>query len=142
MLKDFKEFLLRGNVIDLAVAVVIGAAFGAVIAAFVKDLLTPLIAAIGGQPDFSQIYVTLNGSKFMIGDFINAIIAFIIIAAVVFFFVVVPMNHLIERSHGKQPTPDPTTRQCPYCMSEIPIGATRCAYCTQEVPGMAVAPAD
>lgn len=142
MLKDFKEFLLRGNVIDLAVAVVIGAAFGAVIAAFVKDLLTPLIAAIGGQPDFSGIYFTLHNSKFMIGDFINAIIAFIIIAAVVFFFVVVPMNHLIERSHKKEPTPDPTTRKCPYCMSEIPIGATRCAYCTQEVPGMAAAPAD
>jgi large conductance mechanosensitive channel len=142
MLKDFKEFLLRGNVIDLAVAVVIGAAFGAVIAAFVKDLLTPLIAAIGGQPDFSGIYFTIHNSKFMIGDFINSIVAFVIIAAVVFFFVVVPMNHLIERSHKKEPTPDPTTRKCPFCMSEIPIGATRCAYCTQEVPGVAAAPAD
>ena len=142
MLKDFKEFLLRGTVIDLAVAVVIGAAFGTVIEAFVKDLLTPLIAAIGGQPDFSAISFTIHNSKFLIGDFINAIIAFIIIAAVIFFLVIKPINALIERSHRKGPTPDPTTRKCPYCVSEIPIGATRCAYCTQEVPGMAVAPAD
>jgi len=134
MLKEFKAFLLRGNVIDLAVAVVIGAAFGAVVKAFVENLITPLIAAIGGQPDFSAIAFTINGSKFGIGAFINAAVSFLIIAAVIFFFVVMPMNKLLERTRRQPTTPDPTTFKCPSCLSEIPIGARRCAFCTQEVP--------
>ena len=133
MLKEFKEFVLRGNVIDLAIAVVIGAAFGAVVTALVKDLITPLIAAIGGQPDFSAIKFTIHNSQFLIGDFINAVIAFLIIAAVIFFLVVKPMNALIERAQRSKTTPAPTTFKCPHCLSEIPLGATRCAYCTQEV---------
>lgn len=128
-MKGFKEFLLRGNVVDLAVAVVIGAAFGAVVTALVKDLLTPLIAAIGGQPDFSALSFTINRSTFRYGDFINAVIAFVILAAVIYFLVVLPINTLIERSR-REPTPDPTTKKCPECLSEIPIGASRCAYCT------------
>lgn len=133
MLKEFKEFLLRGNVIDLAVAVVIGVAFGAVITAFVENLITPLIAAIGGQPDFSAIAFTINGSKFGIGVFVNAVISFLIIAAVIFFFVVVPMNRLMERTRRQPTPPDPTTFKCPHCLSEIPVGARRCAHCTQEI---------
>lgn len=132
MLADFKAFLLRGNVIDLAVAVVVGAAFGAVVVAFVEDFVTPLIAAIGGQPDFSALDFTINGSTFRYGHFLNALISFVMIAAVIFFFVVMPMNKLIERSR-REPTPDPTTRKCPECLSEIPIAATRCAFCTSEV---------
>ncbi len=131
--QEFKEFLLRGNVIDLAVAVVIGAAFGTVVTAFVENLITPLIAAIGGQPDFAEIDFTINGSTFGIGLFLNALIAFVIIAAVIFFFVVKPTNLLIERSR-REPTPDPTTRNCPACLSEVPLAATRCAYCTSELP--------
>lgn len=136
--QEFKEFVMRGNVIDLAIAVVIGAAFGAVVAALVKDLITPLIAAIGGQPDFGSIHFTINKSKFLIGDFINAIISFLIIAAVVFFFVVKPMNLLLERAK-KEPPADPTTMKCPACLSEIPIGATRCAFCTTELGSRATA---
>jgi large conductance mechanosensitive channel len=132
ILNDFKQFLLRGNVVDLAVAVVIGAAFGAVITALVEDLLTPLIAAIGGQQDFSALDFTINDSTFRYGDFINKVITFLSIAAAVFFFVVVPVNALIARSR-KEPPPDPTTRKCPECLSEIPISARRCAFCTSEV---------
>ncbi len=130
MIREFKEFILRGNVIDLAIAVVIGAAFGAVITALVKDIITPLIAAMGGQPDFSALRFTINKSQFLYGDFINAVIAFLIIAAVIFFLVVVPLNAFVERSREKAATPDPTTRKCPECLSEIPIAARRCAYCT------------
>ena len=129
---DFTQFLLRGNVIDLAVAVVIGAAFGAVVTAFVEDFITPLIAAIGGQPDFGALDFTINDSTFRYGHFLNALISFVIIAAVIFFFVVKPVNLLIERSR-REPTPDPTTRTCPECLSEIPIAARRCAFCTAEV---------
>jgi large conductance mechanosensitive channel len=130
MLTGFRQFLLRGNVIDLAVAVVIGAAFGAVIAAMVKDLLTPLIAAIVGQPDFSAITFTVNGSQFLIGDFINALLAFILIAAAVYFFVVVPVNAIAaRRARGEAPA-DPTTKKCPECLSEVAIAARRCAFCT------------
>ena len=133
MLKGFREFIFRGNVIDLAVAVVIGAAFGAVVAAFVKDLLTPLIAAIFGKPDFSGLYADVNGSRFMYGDFINALIAFLLIAVAVYFFVVVPMNaYMAHRKRGELPA-DPTTQQCPECLSTIPIGAHRCAFCTAVV---------
>jgi len=132
MLNDFKQFLLRGNVVDLAVAVVIGAAFGAVITALVQDLLTPLIAAIGGQQDFSALDFTINDSTFRYGDFINKVITFVTIAAAVFFFVVVPINALIARSR-REPPADPTTRKCPECLSEIPIDARRCAFCTSQV---------
>jgi large conductance mechanosensitive channel len=137
MLKGFKQFLLRGNVVDLAVAVVIGGAFGAVVTALVKDLITPLIAAIVGKPDFSAILFTVNGSKFLVGEFINAVVAFVLIAAAVYFFVVVPVNAVMARARRGQAPPDPTTRQCPECLSTIPIKARRCAYCTSAVVGAA-----
>lgn len=137
MFDEFKAFLLRGNVIDLAVAVVIGAAFGAVVDAFVKDLITPLIAALGGQHDFSNMWiVTVNNGEFKFGAFITAVLSFIILAAIIFFFVVKPINYLM--THRRQEAPaDPTTRDCPYCLSVIPIAATRCAFCTEEVPAVA-----
>jgi large conductance mechanosensitive channel len=131
-LNDFKAFILRGNVVDLAVGIIIGAAFGAVVAALVKDLITPIIAAIGGKPDFSSLSFTINNSHFLYGDFINAVISFLIIAAVVFFFVVVPINALIARSKN-EPPPDPSTRDCPYCLSTVPVKATKCAFCTSEL---------
>jgi large conductance mechanosensitive channel len=130
--KDFKAFLLRGNMLDLAVAVVIGAAFGAVIAALVKDLLTPLIAAIVGKPDFAGLTFTINYSVFRYGDFFNAVISLLLVAAAVFYFVVVPVNRLVARSR-REPPPDPTTQKCPQCLSEIPVGARRCAFCTSEI---------
>ena len=133
MLKGFKQFLLRGNVIDLAVAVVIGGAFGAVVTALVKDLITPLIAAIAGKPDFSAIQFEINKSKFLIGDFINAIVSFLLIAAAVYFFVVVPVNAVLARMRRGDAPPDPTTKQCPECLSTIPIQAKRCAFCTSPV---------
>lgn len=135
-LKDFKAFILRGNVVDLAIGLVIGAAFGTVVAALVKDLLTPLIAAIGGASDFSGLFFTINKSKFLYGDFINAVISFIILAAVIFFLIVRPMNALVQRSR-KEPPPDPTIRDCPYCFSSIPSQATKCAHCTSAVPPVA-----
>ena len=137
MLKGFKQFILRGNVIDLAIAVVIGAAFGAVVAAFVKDLLTPLIAAIAGKPDFSAFYFDINGSRFLYGDFVNAVVSFLLIAGAVYFFVVVPMNAIIARQRRGEAPPDPTTKRCPECLSEIPIAARRCAFCTSAVSGQA-----
>ena len=132
-MNGFKAFLLRGNVVDLAIGVVIGVAFGTVVTAFVKDLVTPLIAAIGGKPDFSTLYFTVNNSKFLYGDFINILIAFLIIAAVIYFFVVMPYTALIARSH-KEPPPDPTTKKCTECESVIPISAKRCAFCTSPQP--------
>lgn len=135
-MKDFKAFLLRGNLVDLAVAVVIGVAFAAVIAALIKDLITPLLAAIGGQPDFSAVQFTVNKSRFLVGDFVNALISFVVIAAVVFFLVLRPVNAFMARS---QKEPDPTTTKCPHCLSEIPIGARRCAYCTTDL-GQAASP--
>jgi large conductance mechanosensitive channel len=133
MLSGFKQFILRGNVVDLAVGVVIGAAFGSVVTAFTKDLLTPLIAAIAGKPDFSAINFTINGSVFPVGDFINAAVSFFLVAAAVYFFVVTPLNALVTRMR-KAPAPaDPTTRKCPECLSEIPIDARRCAHCAQPV---------
>jgi large conductance mechanosensitive channel len=130
MLKGFKEFVLRGNVLDLAIAVVIGGAFGTVVTALVKDLITPLIGAVAGKPDFSAWVVTVNGAEFLIGDFLNAVIAFLMIATAVYLFVVAPMNALIaRRRRGEAPT-DPTTKKCPECLSEVPIAARRCAFCT------------
>ena len=139
MLKDFRDFILRGNLVDLAVAVVIGTAFGAVVTALVKDLITPLIAAIGGESDFSDLSFTVNSSKFLYGEFINAVLAFVIIAAVVFFLVIKPVNHLLDRLKTDIPL-DERTRKCPECVSEIPAVARRCAFCTAEVgpePGLA-----
>jgi large conductance mechanosensitive channel len=132
MLKEFKQFLLRGNVVDLAVGVVIGAAFGSVVTALVKDLLTPLIGAIAKVPDFSGLAFTLNGSKFLYGEFINAVISFLLVATAVFFFVVKPINLLVSRSRKEAPV-DPTTKKCPECLSEIPLEAKRCSHCAQIV---------
>jgi large conductance mechanosensitive channel len=132
--RGFTQFLLRGNVVDLAVAVVVGVAFNSVVQAFVKDLVTPLIAAVGGQPNFSALAFELNHSKFMVGDFINAIVSFVIVSAVVYFLVVLPINALIAISR-EAPPPDPTTKRCLECASEIPIQARRCAFCTQPVAG-------
>lgn len=131
--QEFKEFLMRGNVVDLAVAVVIGAAFGAVVTSLVENLITPIIGAIGGTPDFSELSFEVNGSTFGIGALINAIIAFVIVAFVVFLFVVKPMNMLIERSRSEGPI-DPTERKCPSCLSDVPIAASRCKFCTSDLP--------
>lgn len=130
MLQGFKKFLFRGNVVDLAVAVVIGAAFGAVITSLVTNIFTPLIAAVGGKPDFSALSVTINNSKIMYGSFLNAVISFVMIALAVYFFIVAPMNAYIERKRRGEAPADPTTKKCPECLSEIPIGARRCAFCT------------
>lgn len=129
MFKGFRDFILKGNVVDLAVAVVIGAAFGSIVTALVKDLITPLIAAFGGQPDFSGIFFTINGSKFLIGDFINALISFLIIAAVIYFAVVTPMNKIMAKLKKGQNV-DPTEKICPECLSSVPLKAKRCKFCT------------
>jgi large conductance mechanosensitive channel len=134
MLSGFKQFIMRGNVVELAVAVVIGGAFGAVVTAFVKDLLTPLIAALVGKPDFSAIAFTINGSQFLIGDFLNALVSFLLIAAAVYFFMVAPLNALMARLRRGEPSPDPTTKKCAECLSEVPIAARRCAFCTSTLP--------
>jgi large conductance mechanosensitive channel len=129
MLKGFKQFIMRGNVVDLAVGVVIGGAFGTIVNALVKDIITPLISAVIKAPNFSDLKFTLNGSEFLYGDFLNAVISFLIIAASIYFFVVVPLNALIARARHEPPA-DPTTKKCPECKSEIPIDAKRCKFCT------------
>ena len=126
----FKDFVLRGNVVDLAVGVVIGAAFGGVVTAFTKDLLTPIIAAVVGKPDFSAIEFTVNGSKFPIGDFINAVVSFLLIAAAVYYFVVLPVNALMARVKKPEAAAAPATKPCPECLSDIPVAAKRCSHCT------------
>src|SRR6476646_4063187 len=131
-MRGFKQFIMRGNVLDLAVAVVIGAAFGAVITALVKDLITPLIAAIVGKPDFSGLYFTVNGSKFLYGDFLNALIAFVLLALVIYYLVVLPVNALMAR-HRPDRAPEAKTQKCPECLSDIPIGARRCSFCTSQI---------
>jgi large conductance mechanosensitive channel len=133
MLKGFRDFLMRGNVVDLAVAVVVGGAFGAVVTALVKDLITPLIAAVFGKPDFSAIVFEVNGSKFLVGDFVNALVAFLMVATAIYFFIVTPVNALMARVKRGEVPPDPTTKKCPECLSEIPIAARRCAFCTSEL---------
>jgi large conductance mechanosensitive channel len=138
--KDFKEFLLRGNLVDMAVGIVIGVAFAAVVTALVADLITPLIAAIGGKPDFSGLSFTINNSHFLYGAFINALIAFLVIAAVVFFLVVKPVNRLMRRFKTEPPV-DATVKACPHCLSEIPVAATRCAFCTSELGAASALPA-
>jgi len=132
MLKGFKDFILKGNVVDLAVAVVIGAAFGSVVSALVKDLVTPLIGAIGGQPDFSNIFFTINNSKFMIGDFLNALISFLMVSTVIYFGVVVPMNKVLARMK-KEEKVEVNEKTCPECLSTIPLKAKRCKFCTAQV---------
>jgi large conductance mechanosensitive channel len=136
MFQEFKQFILRGNVIDLAVAVVIGAAFGAIVTSLVENIITPIIGAIGGQPDFSGLTFTLNNSEIRYGAFLNALISFLIIAAVIFFAVIKPMNAIMTRMRT-EPTPDPLTGKCPFCLSEVQIGATRCPFCTQEITAIA-----
>src|SRR5271157_5859474 len=137
MLSGFKQFILRGNVVDLAVGVVIGAAFGTVVTALVKDLINPIIALVVGKPDFTGTSFTIGSTLFPIGDFITAIVSFVLVAAAVYFFVVTPINALIARTR-KDPEPaDPTTKKCPECLSEIPLEARRCSFCTQVVAGKA-----
>src|ERR671917_1922398 len=136
MLSEFKQFILRGNVIDLAVAVVIGAAFGAIVTSLVENIITPLIGALGGQPDFSGLSFEINNSDIRYGAFLNAVIAFLIIAAVIFFAVIKPMNAIMTQMRT-EPTPDPLTGKCPFCLSEVQVGATRCPFCTQEIAAVA-----
>jgi large conductance mechanosensitive channel len=133
MFKEFRKFIMRGNVVDLAVAVVVGAAFNSVVQGIVKDLITPLIAAIGGQHDFSRLAFTINGSKFLYGDVINLIISFMVIAAVIFFLVVQPLNKLQGLANKRKAPEEPTERQCPECLSDIPKAASRCKFCTAKV---------
>jgi large conductance mechanosensitive channel len=137
MLDGFKKFILRGNVVDMAVGVVIGAAFGGVVTALTTDLLTPMIAAIVGKPDFSAVQMTVHGTLFPLGHFINACVSFLLIAAAIYFFVVTPINALVARMHKADKPADPTTKKCPECLSEIPIDARRCMHCTQPVLGRA-----
>lgn len=132
MLKGFRDFLFRGNVVDLAVAVVIGGAFGSIVTSLVKDIVTPIIGAIGGQPDFSGLYVSVNNSKFMIGSFINAIISFVLISAVIYFVIILPMNRIMVKMK-KEEKKDPTEKTCQECLSQIPLKAKRCKYCTSVV---------
>ncbi len=131
-MKDFKEFLLRGSLVDMAVGIVIGVAFGAVVTALVADLITPLIAAIGGKPDFAALSFTIHKSHFLYGQFLNEVISFVVIAAVVFYLVIKPVNALMARRRTETSV-DATTRACPECLSEIPLAASRCAFCTAQV---------
>ena len=133
MLKEFKKFILRGNVADLAIAVVIGSAFGAIVTALVTDLITPLVGAIGGQPDFSNLTFTVNGNEFKYGNFLNAAISFLMIGGVIFFLIVYPLNKLQERAARSKKPQDPTEKKCPFCLSEIPKAAKKCKFCTSTV---------
>jgi large conductance mechanosensitive channel len=130
--KGFKDFIVRGNVVDLAVGVMIGAAFNSVVSSLVKDLMTPLVAAIFKQPSFESASFTLHGSQFMYGDFVNALISFLITAFTIYFVIVLPINKLSARMH-KGPPPTATTKSCPYCLSSIPVGAKKCMYCTSDL---------
>jgi large conductance mechanosensitive channel len=136
MLKGFRDFILRGNVVDLAVAVIIGAAFNAIVNSMVKDILTQFIAAVVGKPDFSGVVVKIHGSPIYIGNFLNATISFLIVASVVYFGVVLPLNTLLAKFKGPapEPTPPPPMKTCSECLSEIPQAARRCAHCTQPQP--------
>ena len=133
MLSGFRQFVLRGNVVDLAVAVIIGAAFGAVVTSLVENIVTPLIAATVGTPDFGSLAVTVNGVKISYGAFLNALVSFLLVAAAVYFFAVAPMNAIQARRRRGEPPADPTTTKCPECVSEIPIAAKRCPFCTSVV---------
>jgi large conductance mechanosensitive channel len=131
-MSGFRKFILRGNVVDLAVAVVIGVAFTGVVQALVKDIVTPIIGIFGGVPDFSAVSFAINGSRFLIGDFINAVLSFLVIGLVVYYFVVVPVGRLLDR-FSPSPAPPAPTRECPECLSKIPVKARRCAFCTAVV---------
>jgi large conductance mechanosensitive channel len=133
MLKDFKKFIMKGNAVDLAIAVVIGAAFGTIVTSLVKDLITPLIGAIGGKPDFSGLTFSINHSKFLYGDFINALVSFLLIASAVFFFVIQPLNKFEALASRRKTPEDPIDRKCPECLSSISKAASRCLYCTAKV---------
>jgi large conductance mechanosensitive channel len=133
MLKGFRDFILRGNVVDLAVAVIIGAAFNAIVTSLVKDVLTQLIAAVVGKPDFSGVVLKVNGTPIMVGNFLNAAISFLIVATVVYFGIVMPLNTLLARLTKPAPDAPSTMKTCPECLSEIPLAAKRCAHCTQPV---------
>jgi large conductance mechanosensitive channel len=133
MIKDFRKFVLRGNVVDLAVAVVVGSAFNTIVQSFVKDLITPLVAAIDGKPNFANLYITLHHSRLMYGDFVNNIVSFLIIATTVFFFVVQPLNKLMAKLNPKDEVEGPAERQCPECLSAVPAEATRCKFCTTKL---------
>jgi large conductance mechanosensitive channel len=137
MLSGFKQFILRGNVVDLAVGVVIGAAFGGVVSALVKSLIEPLIALLVGKPDFTAVTLTIHGTAFPVGVFITAVVNFLLIAAAIYFFVVTPINALTAQARKSQAPADLTTKKCPECLSEIPIDARRCAHCAQPVAGKA-----
>lgn len=136
---EFKDFIMRGNVVDLAVAVVIGVAFGLVINALVNDIIMPIIGILGGKPTFDQYYWTINHSQILVGSFLTAVVSFLIIAAAIFFLVIKPLNMAANRFKKPASAAEATTRECPYCLSEIPAKATRCAYCTQEVPALVTA---
>lgn len=133
IINGFKQFILRGNVVDLSVGVVIGAAFTGLVNAIVKDLLNPFIGAIAKVPDFSGLKFTINGSQFLYGDFLNVFISFVIVAATVYFFVVLPVNTLIAKIKREEKQSEPTTKKCPECLSDIPLEAKRCAHCTTRI---------
>jgi large conductance mechanosensitive channel len=133
MLRGFRDFILRGNVVDLAVAVVVGVAFGAVVTALVADIITPLITSIVHKPDFSYLVLNLNGGKIKYGEFLNALISFLLIAAAVYFFVVLPVNTLLNKFKKPIPAAPPNTKPCPECLSDIPVAAKRCSHCAQLV---------
>jgi large conductance mechanosensitive channel len=133
MFKGFREFVLRGNVVDLAVGVVMGASFGGLVTALTKDLLTPLIALTVGKPDFSAIHFTLGGTLFPVGDFVNTLVSFLLIAISVYFFVVTPVNALLARVRQEPKAADPTTKKCPQCLMDVPIQAKRCGHCTSQI---------
>jgi len=136
MLKGFRDFVMRGNVVDLAIGVVIGAAFGGVVASFTADVLTPIIGAIVGKPDFSAMVWTINGSPIAVGKFLNALISFLLVAAAIYYFVVLPMNAFMSRFKKEAP---PDKKKCPECLSDIPIDAKRCAHCTSSLASAAKA---
>lgn len=133
MLKDFRKFILRGNIVDLAVAVIIGAAFSAIVTALVKDLVTPLVAALFGKPSFEKLYITWNHSIFMYGDFLSSVVSFLLVAAVLFFLVIQPINKINALANRNKKPEDPTKKKCPRCLSIIPTAASRCAFCTSEL---------
>jgi large conductance mechanosensitive channel len=133
MIKGFRDFIMRGNVIDLAVAVIIGAAFTAIVTSFVTNVLSPLIASLVGKPDFSALILYINGGKITYGTFFNSVIAFLLQAAVVYFVIVVPMNYVMKQLKGKPTVPDPTEKTCVLCKSLVPITATRCKFCTGDL---------
>jgi large conductance mechanosensitive channel len=134
IVSEFREFVMRGNVVDLAIAVVIGVAFTGIVTALVNGIIMPLILAVGGKPSFDQYYLTLNNSRILVGTALTAIVNFLIVAAVIFFLVLKPLNALMAlRARHNEPPAEPDTRECPYCLSEIPLKATRCRYCTADV---------